>query len=72
MRQRNERLRQARLALRAPDGSASPMSRQELAEAVNAQVAAATGRPGVMSGGHVGKLEQGRYCWPRRHYREAF
>jgi hypothetical protein len=34
----NDLIRQARLALRSPSGSGRPMSRQELAEAVNAWV----------------------------------
>ncbi|MBT8226304.1 MAG: hypothetical protein HKP61_03465 [Dactylosporangium sp.] len=48
------------------------MSRQELAEAVNAYLHAATGEVYAMDANHVAKIELGEYRWPREYYREAF
>ncbi|MEV4199366.1 hypothetical protein [Micromonospora globbae] len=48
------------------------MSRQELAEAVNAYVFAATGRRSALDGSYVGKLERGEHRWPCSAYRQAF
>jgi hypothetical protein len=48
------------------------MSRQELAEAVNAFLFAATGRVSNLDGSYVGRLEPGEYRWPCKAYRQAF
>ncbi|MBN1171136.1 MAG: hypothetical protein JXA67_03090 [Micromonosporaceae bacterium] len=72
MRQRNDRLRRARLAHPSPTAPEQPMSRQELAEAVNAYLHATTGKIFSMNSAHVAKFELGEYHWPREYYREAF
>lgn len=66
---KNHLLRRARLARRSPSGSGRPMSRQELAEAVNALIYATTGRRVALDGNYIGKLERGRYRWPYAHHR---
>jgi hypothetical protein len=48
------------------------MSRQELAEAVNAHVFATTGRVVNLDANYVGKLERGGHRWPRTDYRAGF
>lgn len=48
------------------------MSRQELAEAVNAQVYPATGRVSAMDAHYVGRLERGIRGYPTADYRAAF
>ena len=68
---RNDRLRQARLGRSSPSGSGRAMSRQELAEAVNAFLLAETGGVYCMSASHLGKLELGDHHWPREYYRRA-
>jgi transcriptional regulator with XRE-family HTH domain len=62
-RQPNERLRRARLRM--------PMSRQQLAEAVNAQVFHTTGIRTAMDAHYVARLEQGKRRWPNAAYRAA-
>jgi transcriptional regulator with XRE-family HTH domain len=47
------------------------MSRQELAEAVNAHVYATTGRRARLDAGYIGKLERGEHRWPRADYRRG-
>lgn len=47
------------------------MSRQELAEAVNAHVYHATGRVSAMDAHYVGRLERGQRRWPSVEYRNA-
>ncbi|GAA3758390.1 hypothetical protein GCM10022225_49700 [Plantactinospora mayteni] len=68
----NERLRQARLARLSPSGSGRAMSRQELAEAVNAVVFAATGVVIRLNANYIGKLELGVHRWPAEPTRRAF
>jgi len=65
----NHLLRKARLARRSPSGSGRSLSRQELAEAVNAHVYATTGRVVAIDGNYIGKLERGLHRWPYEHYR---
>lgn len=48
------------------------MSRQELAEAVNAYLWDVHGERAGLDASYVGKLELGRHRWPRARYREAF
>jgi hypothetical protein len=48
------------------------MSRQELAEAVNAWCVAHTHRAGALDEHYIGRLEQGRVRCPGRDYRAAF
>ena len=68
-RQPNRLLRQARLRLQSPSGSCRPMSRQELADAVNAFVFEATGRIVCLDAHQVGRLERGQRHWPCADYR---
>jgi hypothetical protein len=48
------------------------MSRQELAEAVNAYLFATTGRVSNLDGSYVGRLERREYRWSGKAYRHAF
>ena len=66
---KNLLLRRARLRQPSPSGSGLAMSRQELAEAVNAHVYAASGRVVRLNANYVGKLERGVARWPRPHLR---
>jgi hypothetical protein len=50
----NDLIRQARLALRSPSGSGRPMSRQELAEAVNAWAYEHAGRVCSLDASYIG------------------
>ena len=47
------------------------MSRQELAEAVNAYLLEYTGREFSIDASHIGRLERGVHRWPCAHYRKA-
>jgi hypothetical protein len=67
----NELLRAARLALRSPSGSGRPLSRQELADAVNAYLHEHVGRRFAIAGHYIGNLERGQTRWPSAHYRTA-
>ncbi len=71
-RQPNNRLRQARMRMPSPSGSGQPMSRQELADAVNRYLADKQDPDGPVTANHVGKLEQGLYTWPRALRRQAY
>lgn len=72
MRRPNDVLRRAWLGMASPSGSGRRMSRQELAEAVNAHLFATTGRVSNLDGSYVGRLERGEYRWPCAAYRQAF
>ena len=67
----NELLRAARLARRSPSGSGRPMSRQELADAVNAYAYRHAGRRVSVDARYVGKLERGEHRWPFEPCRTA-
>lgn len=67
----NDLLRNARRARRSPSGSGRPMSRQELAEAVNAYLYEHAGRRFAIHAGYIGKLERGEHRWPAAHTRTA-
>jgi hypothetical protein len=68
----NDELRRARLRLASPSGSGRPMSRRELADAVNEYLWKVHGRRGAIDAEYVGKLERGDHRWPQDLYREAF
>ncbi|MEV6767321.1 hypothetical protein AB0N05_01680 [Nocardia sp. NPDC051030] len=68
---RNKLLTQARSRMESPGAPGQPMTRRELADAVNDQVFRATGKRGAVDERHVGKWERGETTWPRRHYRAA-
>jgi hypothetical protein len=72
VRRPNTRLRQARLRTPSPADGRYVMSRQELAEAVNAHVFRATGRVSVMDAHYVARLERGIRRYPKDDYRAAF
>lgn len=67
----NELLRRARRATPSPTGSGLPMSRQELAEAVNIYLWDTYGRVTTLDCRYIGKLERGQHRWPQAAYREA-
>jgi hypothetical protein len=71
-RRANDQLRQARLRLASPSGSGRPMSRRELADAVNEYLWKVHERKGAIDADYVGKLERGDHRWPHDLYREAF
>jgi hypothetical protein len=68
----NQLLWRARRSLRSPSGSGRELSRQELAEAVNAYLWQNYEERHNVDATYVGHLEQGRYRWPGRRRREAF
>ncbi|HEY1230888.1 MAG TPA: hypothetical protein VGF26_26580 [Ramlibacter sp.] len=67
----NTLLRAARLGMQSPSGSGRPLSRQELAELVNVELATRGIRYAAMDASHVGKYERGEYRWPQRAYRDG-
>ena len=68
----NDQLRQARELLPSQRTPGECMSRQELAELVNAWVFYHAGERVELDHNYVGKLERGVIRWPRRLYRQAF
>lgn len=68
----NDQLRQARLRTPSPSGSGRRMSRQDLADAVNAYLARKDHREATLDANYVGKLERGDHRWPNDLRREAF
>lgn len=67
----NDLLRHARLRLVSPSGSGRALSRQELAEAVNAWLFEHTDRVSCLDASHIGKLERGVIRWPQEDTRQA-
>jgi len=70
--QPNSKLINARLRMKSPAGSGHSMSRQELAEAVNAWQWRARGKEDRLDETDIGRLERGEIRWPGRERREAF
>lgn len=68
----NELLRAACLRSLSPSGSGFPMSRQELAEQVNAHLSKTYKLDLHLDENGIGKLERGENRWPREKRREAF
>jgi hypothetical protein len=68
----NRLLRQARLRLPSPSDPNYAMSRQELADAVNAFVFGATQRVYALNSHYVARLERGVRRWPNADYRAGF
>lgn len=68
----NDQLRQARELLPSQQAPGECMSRQELAELVNAWVFYHAGERVELDHNYIGKLERGVIRWPRRLYRQAF
>lgn len=73
MSQANERLRAARELVESPNSPGLPMTRQELAEAVNEQVYRASmgTHASPVDANHIGKWERGVIRWPAARYRAA-
>jgi hypothetical protein len=69
----NDHLRRARERFESPNASGEPLSRQELAELVNAWVYDNTDPPRVIATdqNYVGQLERGRIRWPQDPDRRA-
>lgn len=67
----NDLLRRARESVESPNASGDHLSRQELAELVNAWVFEHTARVVELDSNYVGKLEQGRIHWPQDPDRRA-
>jgi len=67
----NDALRAARESIESPSSPGQPLTRQELAEAVNAQVFRATGEITAIDANHIGKWERGVIRWPAARYRAA-
>ena len=68
----NTLLAQARRARKSPSGSGRPMSRQELADAVNAYLWDAHRVKQNFDETDIGRLERGEIRWPGKLRREAF
>src|SRR5690606_18073146 len=68
----NDLLRAARLRLPSPSGSGRPMSRQELADAINSYLWEKYRQKETLSHNDIGKLERGVTRWPGERRREAF
>jgi hypothetical protein len=67
----NDRLRTARLRTLSPSGSGRPMSRQELADAVNTWLYQHDPSEATLDANYIGKLERGEHRWPSRPRRHA-
>ncbi|MGH3916444.1 MAG: XRE family transcriptional regulator [Pseudonocardiaceae bacterium] len=68
----NDLLRGAREGIESPHASGDHLSREELADLVNAWLFDRTGsRRGELDGNYIGKLEQGRIRWPQDPNRRA-
>lgn len=69
----NKLLRCARESVESPNASGEPLTRQELAELVNAWVYENTGLTNVaeVDANYIGKLEQGKIRWPQHEHRRA-
>ncbi|MEU4420307.1 hypothetical protein AB0F81_06745 [Actinoplanes sp. NPDC024001] len=70
--QPNHKLINARMRTRSPTGPGHPMTRQELAEAVNAWQWRAYQREDRLDETDIGKLERGETHWPGATRREGF
>ncbi len=68
----NERLRSARERTGSRESPGHAMSRQEMADQLNAYLFRVTGREFGIDANYVGKLERGVIRWPQKLYRDAF
>ncbi len=71
MHEPNEQLRQARERIPSRQTPGVHLSRQEVAELVNAWVYDRSGTRIDLDANYIGKLERGVIRWPHRQYREA-
>ncbi|MCA1227937.1 MULTISPECIES: hypothetical protein [unclassified Saccharopolyspora] len=69
--ERNERLRRTREALPSRLAPGEPLSRAELAEAVNDYLLETTGKRWALDAHHIAKWERGAVRWPTAAYRAA-
>lgn len=69
--QPNELLTAARARIESPGTPGQPLTRHELAVAVNDHVFRATGTLGAVDARHVGRWERGDTRWPAARYRAA-
>lgn len=67
----NDLLIAARARIESPGAPGQPMTRQELAEAVNDHLFRATGKAGVVDARHIGRWERGVNRWPAQRHRAA-
>ncbi|MBB5158717.1 hypothetical protein [Saccharopolyspora phatthalungensis] len=67
----NDALRAARESIESLASPGHPLTRQELAEALNAQVYRSTEKITAIDANHIGKWERGVITWPAAHYRAA-
>jgi hypothetical protein len=69
----NDHLRRARERVESPNATGEPLSRQELAELVNAWVYEHTSPPRIIGtdANYVGQLERGKIRWPQDSDRRA-
>jgi hypothetical protein len=70
--QPNTKLIDARMRIKSPTGSGNPMSRQELAEQVNAWQWRVYKKEDRLDETDVGRLERGETHWPGRTRREGY
>lgn len=70
-RQPNTRLRDARTRLTSPHDPGKPMSRQELADAINAWLFERLGVVRNLDAQHIRRYETGQHRRPCREYRQA-
>lgn len=68
----NTKLTQARLAQPSPSGNGQPMTRQELAQAINDYLWTHHHIRRNLDAKYITKLENGTHIWPHHHYRQAF
>jgi hypothetical protein len=67
----NDPLRRARERVESPHATGEPLSRQELADLINAWVFENTGHTIEIDANYIGKLEQGVIRWPQDPDRRA-
>ncbi|MFI5623969.1 hypothetical protein ACIA03_10915 [Nocardioides sp. NPDC051685] len=65
----NELLRRRRQSMPSPSGSGEPMTRLELAEAVNRHIWSVTGTRSTIDVETIGRYERGQIQWPGETYR---
>jgi transcriptional regulator with XRE-family HTH domain len=68
----NDKLREARQRTASPTYPDECLSRQELAELVNAWIWEHRKKQVELSANYIGQLERGKIRWPSKLYREAF
>lgn len=67
----NDQLRRARERCDSPSAPGQTMTRQDLADLVNAWLWEHTNRQAIVDANYIGKLERGLHRWPNDAYRAA-